>query len=77
MFLGWYDDTPKKSVKQKIEEAVERYLSKFGEEPNLCLVNASDETEYGGLKVKVVEYVRPNYFWVGREEVLSPGAQAA
>ena len=26
MFLGWFDDTPKKSEATKIEEAIERYM---------------------------------------------------
>jgi hypothetical protein len=77
MFLGWFDDTPKKGVAEKIQEAVERYIEKFGEEPNLCLVNARDVVAYNGLEVKPVEYVRPNHFWVGREEVLPATAQAA
>lgn len=77
MFLGWFDDTRKKSAKEKIEEAVERYTAKFGESPNICLVSADDETVYDGLVVKVVQYVRPNHFWIGRDETLESGAQAA
>ena len=77
MFLGWFDDTPKKGVAEKIQEAVERYIEKFGEEPSLCLVNAADVVAYNGLEVKPVEYVRPNHFWVGREEALPTTAQAA
>ena len=70
MFLGWFDDTPKKSVTEKIEEAVERYVAKFGETPNVCLVNAANSTTCKGLVVKAVDYVRPNHFWVGRDESL-------
>ncbi len=77
MFLGWFDDTPKKSVAQKLEEAVERYKAKFSETPNVCLVNAVDATHYKGLDVRVVEYVRPNHFWLGRDQSLEEGAQAA
>lgn len=77
MFLGWFDDTPKKSVTEKIEEAVERYQSKFGETPNICLINASNATTYEGLEVRPVDYVRPNHFWVGRAESPQPGERAA
>ena len=73
MFLGWFDDTPKKSTAEKLEEAVERYLAKFGEKPDLCLVNQKDATTYKGLDVRVVEYVRPNHFWVGKASAL-PGS---
>lgn len=68
MFLGWYDDTAKKGVAEKVEEAVERYVMKFGEAPNVCLVNAADAASINGIEVRVVEYVRPNHFWVGRDE---------
>jgi hypothetical protein len=77
MFLGWFDDTPKKSVAEKIQEAVERYVSKFDETPNVCLVNAGDLITYEGLEVKAVEYVRPNHFWVGRVEAPADSALAA
>ena len=75
MFLGWFDDTPKKSVQAKLEEAVERYVAKFGEAPDICLVSAADATQYPGLDVRVADYVRPNHFWVGRGDW--PLAQAA
>ncbi|HEX8599396.1 MAG TPA: hypothetical protein VF952_12870 [Chloroflexia bacterium] len=73
MFLGWFDDTPKKNTAEKLEEAVERYLAKFGEKPDLCLVNQKDATTYKGLDVRVVEYVRPNHFWVGKASALLGG----
>ena len=77
MFLGWFDDTPRKSVAEKIQEAVERYVSKFDETPNVCLVNARDVIAYEGIEVKAVEYVRPNHFWVGRVETPADTALAA
>jgi len=77
MFLGWFDDTPKKSVAQKLAEAIERYEAKFGESPNLCLLNATNEVKYDGLEVRVTDYVRPNHFWVGRGDWPVEEAQAA
>jgi len=68
MFLGWFDDTRKKDPHEKIEEAIERYVAKFGLHPEICLLNAADITQYEGLEIKVVDYVRPNHFWVGRAE---------
>ncbi|HUP28165.1 MAG TPA: hypothetical protein VM409_06990 [Chloroflexia bacterium] len=70
MFLGWFDDTRKKSAREKIEEAVERYVARFGENPNICLVNVDDMTAIDGMEVKVADYVRPNHFWVGQGELL-------
>jgi hypothetical protein len=77
MFLGWFDDTPKKSVESKIEEAIERYIAKFGEAPNICLVNSADTAPFKKLEIRAVTYVRPNHFWVGRDESLVPCVQAA
>jgi hypothetical protein len=76
MFLGWFDDSKKKPPAEKIEEAVERYIAKFGEAPTVCLVNEADATQYRGLEVRVAPYVRPNHFWVGREEPTEEVAQA-
>jgi hypothetical protein len=74
MFLGWFDDTRKKDPHEKIEEAVERYVAKFGNQPDICLLNVVDLTQYDGLEIKVVDYVRPNHFWVGQA---NPVEQAA
>lgn len=77
MYLGWFDDTKGKTVREKIEEAVQHYIAKFGETPNVCLVNPVDATDVASLQVKPTEYVRPNHFWVGQGELLETGAQAA
>ncbi|MFL5735626.1 MAG: hypothetical protein ACJ78Q_20915 [Chloroflexia bacterium] len=77
MFLGWFDDTPKKSVVEKIKEAVERYMVKFGEAPNVCLVSPGEVVTVDGVEVKAVEYVRPNHFWVGRVEAPAGAPLAA
>ena len=75
MYLGWFDDTPKKSVVEKIEEAAERYITRFGQEPNVCLVNVANVAEFEKITIKAVDFVRPNHFWVGRDESLV-GAEA-
>lgn len=77
MFLGWFDDTRKKTPTEKIEEAVERYVAKFGKAPTLCLVNAADAVAYAGLEVRVAPHISPNHFWVGEEEQPAPTPLAA
>jgi hypothetical protein len=74
MFLGWFDDTRKKDPSEKIAEAVERYVSKYGEQPTLCLVNEADMTTYAGVEVKATSYIRPNHFWVGKSEPVPAAA---
>jgi hypothetical protein len=74
MYLGWFDDDRKKTTHAKIEEAFERYVSKFGDAPTHCLCNAADAIDYDGLEIKVVQYVPRNHFWIGSVE---PGEIAA
>ncbi len=67
MYLGWYDDDPKKAVALKIEEAVEAYVSRFRRRPNVVLVNEADKTDVSGVAVRSESFIRRNNFWVGRE----------
>ena len=68
-FLGWFDDANKKPVQTKIEEAVERFTYKFGYSPDVCLVSPQDAVEIPGLNIRPTRHIRPNYFWVGREDM--------
>lgn len=77
MFLGWFDDTRKKDPGEKIAEAVERYESKYGEKPTLCLVNEADMTTFDGIEIKATSYIRPNHFWVGKSEPQDEPLRAA
>ncbi len=67
MFLIWYDDTKKKPTEEKILEGVERYIERFGEPPNVCLVNPSDVVPTKGITVRPTTYVRANNYWLGVE----------
>lgn len=67
MYLGWFDDS-KRPVSEKIDEAIERFVAKFGRKPNVCLVNTAVVVSHPSLTVRAVDYVRPNNFWVGVDE---------
>lgn len=69
MYLGWFDDTKSKPVREKIADAVQHYRDKLGQEPRLVLVNEADAVEYEGVEVRVSQYIRPNVFFVGVERV--------
>lgn len=69
MFLAWFDDSPKKSPLDKIDEAVDCYEERFGVAPTLCLVNERDMVAHPSLKVKSVKTVRANNFWLGYEDI--------
>ena len=69
MFLLWFDDTKKKPAEEKILEGVQRYVERFGETPNVCLVNPSEAVQAQGIVVRPTAYVRPNNYWIGVETV--------
>jgi hypothetical protein len=74
MFFVWYDDNPKKAVKDKIDEAVLRYKQKYGKTPNVCMlsekVQSNDYIPTSGalgLQIRPAKNVPQNYFWIGNE----------
>jgi alkyl sulfatase BDS1-like metallo-beta-lactamase superfamily hydrolase len=64
-YLGWFDDNPKKSAEQKIDDAVARYVKRFGRRPNLCLVNRADCVNHRSVEVRAAGHVHRNHFLVG------------
>ena len=71
MFLGWYDPDKKRPTSEKLAEAVERYVEKFGSEPEICLTSAADAVELDGktdLPVRAVSFISRHTFYVGVEE---------
>lgn len=68
LFFVWYDDSPKKLVADKIEEATLAYVERFKSRPNLVLVNAADHLELANVVVRAERTVQPNNFWLAREE---------
>jgi hypothetical protein len=67
-FLVWYDESPKKPVVDKIQEAIAAYAERFKMRPSLVLVNAVDHLEMTEVTVRAQRTVQPNTFWVGRED---------
>lgn len=68
MYLGWFDDNPKKPVTLKIEEAIDAYVDRFKARPNVVLVNEADRADIKGVLVRSEGYIRRNNFWVGWED---------
>jgi hypothetical protein len=72
--LLWYDSDARKSALDKIDEAVERYVEKFGVQPNACHVTPGVETAHDSVAVVPNRWLRPGYFWLGVDEELpQPG----
>jgi hypothetical protein len=74
MFLGWYDPDKKKPARTKVEEAVERYVEKFGGAPVACLTSVVDAAELTSdakapdLLVKGVTFIPRFTFYIGVED---------
>ncbi len=69
-YLAWYDDDRKKPAREKIDEAVERFIEKYGYSPNLCLVSDSEPVEHEELVVRSVHRVARHNYWLGYDERL-------
>lgn len=68
VYLGWFDDNPKKAASVKIAEAIDAYVDRFKTRPNVVLVNEVDVAEINGVTIRAEGYIRRNNFWVGIEE---------
>jgi len=66
--LLWYDADRKKSLEQKIDEALYRYADKFGTRPNACHVNPQQAGAHPRLRVIPNRLIQPDHFWLGEEE---------
>lgn len=74
MFLGWYDPTKKRPVRDKLAAAIERYEEKFGVTPRTCLIHPLDADELTGgkfappIEIRAVSYLPRSTFYVGVAE---------
>jgi hypothetical protein len=83
MFLGWYDPDKKKPARRKVEDAVERYVEKFGGEPATCLASSADAEELAAdgkapaIDVRAVHFLPRFTFYVGVDDAPIEVAEAA
>lgn len=69
----WLDDDKKSSLDDKIRRAAAYYQDKYGQQPNVCLVNRSTlakEKRVDAIQVQPANNVLPNHFWVGVETAI-------
>lgn len=69
MYLAWFDANPKKPTAQKIAEARERYVEKFGRKPLVCLVNPDDVITDSAVELRPLKHIGRNCFWIGVDDV--------
>lgn len=85
MFLGIYDADKKRRVEVKLNDAIKRYIEKFGSEPTLCLTNHQEAMELANagwhgvdvpdVEIRSVGYVPRHTFYIGvPDEVASDAA---
>jgi len=68
----WYDDSPTRSVSEKVERAAARYEKKYGHKPDVCYVHPEHLKEgevsvVEGVKVLPSKSVLRYHFWLGVE----------
>jgi hypothetical protein len=68
--LLWYDPDAKKAARAKVDEAADRYVEKFGVEPNACHVAPGSEAPHDTIAIVSDRLVRPGYFWLGIDDEL-------
>lgn len=73
--LLWYDDSPARSLADKVARAAAQYQAKFGQVPTVCFVNPAmlngngHGQEAGQVRVETLRTVLPHHFLVGVAEV--------
>lgn len=68
----WLDDDKKSSLDEKVKKAADYYLEKYGQKPDICLVNQAmltEEKNVDAIQVQPAHNVLPNHFWVGVKAV--------
>lgn len=69
----WFDDSPDRTLAQKIEKAAAHYWAKYSRDPNVCYVHplalgTATSTTIAGIEVKGSKLILPHHFWLGRDE---------
>ena len=80
----WFNDNPKTPLATKVSEAAEYYRTKYGQSPDLCLVNPAtyaqiskepDEGKVGKVAIRSLRSILPGHLWIGVDEKQSGKAQ--
>jgi len=70
--LLWFDNDPRRPLEEKIARAAKRYRERFGQEPNLCYVNATllnrGRVRSSGIRILGVSNIPLHHFWVGVDD---------
>jgi len=64
----WLDDDAKRPLEEKVTRAVEYYEQKYGQLPEVCLVNPtqlSQKKVIGTIEIQPLRTVLLHHFWLG------------
>lgn len=65
----WLDADIRRTLEEKVQRAVDYYQNKYGDAPDLCMVNlatfSDEEKRVGSVIIQRTRTVLPNHFWVG------------
>lgn len=65
-YFGWAD-SGKRSVEDKIADALEEYRERFGRDARVVLVHPDNLTAYPDVEVRAVSYLQRQDFLVGQD----------
>jgi hypothetical protein len=70
MYLAFYDPDKKRPTRDKLTETIERYVEKFGSQPEHCLTSYVDAEALtdAPIPVRGVSFISRHTFYVGVEE---------
>ncbi|TAK32710.1 MAG: hypothetical protein EPO21_14570 [Chloroflexota bacterium] len=72
----WYDRDSRRSTQDKIDEAIERHVEKFGVSPNTCYVHPAAAVSHDRLRIVRRANILPNHFLVGVDADPEAGGDA-
>jgi hypothetical protein len=64
----WLDDDKQRPFEEKVIRAADYYREKYGNLPDLCLVNIqmlTGKQKVGAIEVEPAKTVLPHHFWLG------------
>lgn len=73
--MMWFDNSPKKSLPEKCNGAIQYFTDKYGMRPTVIVVHpsmatATDTKDYKtvlGVTIEISRSVLPNHFWIGTD----------
>lgn len=85
MYLVWFDPDKRRSIRTKLDDAMAVYEEKFGDKPEVCLVNETDRAALAStvpglpIPLRSERFVPPNTFYVGHDDrpAEEPAGEAA